>query len=188
MSDKPETPDNLEAMDAECKRILALSDDEIRAEIIAEGGDPEEYIRSAREAINSVIAAHKLWGELMIANVEGGDHKAKLVLSKALRTAYEQGAGQLEHVQQQLSDEQRRYSELSLAFDNLLKENKELRAASTPIAEDVKGLAETVIKLVSCAILDSDIDKAASIIQAFMDSRMHFPDMDLATPPAGKDE
>lgn len=86
MTDQAKLLQNIQEMDAEAERILNMPEAELYAEIIAEGGNPEEYARSARNVINATLAAHKLWCELMIANVEGGDLAAKLHLCKFIRT------------------------------------------------------------------------------------------------------
>jgi hypothetical protein len=42
-------------IEREVQRILALPDVDLRAEIIAEGGDPEEYARTARSAFDRAL-------------------------------------------------------------------------------------------------------------------------------------
>jgi hypothetical protein len=45
-------------IDHEVERLLALSDGELRAEVIANGDDPDELVRIAGEVIDQVIAAY----------------------------------------------------------------------------------------------------------------------------------
>jgi hypothetical protein len=45
-------------MDREVERILAMSGDEIKAEIIAQGDDPDECVRLMDEAIASAVATY----------------------------------------------------------------------------------------------------------------------------------
>jgi hypothetical protein len=45
-------------IDHEVERLLALSDDELRAEVIVNGFDPDECVRIVGEVIDQVIAAY----------------------------------------------------------------------------------------------------------------------------------
>jgi hypothetical protein len=46
----------MDADDAYIARIMAMTPEELRAHIIADGGDPDEYAREAREIFEKVKA------------------------------------------------------------------------------------------------------------------------------------
>lgn len=52
------TTDPWEAkLDREFERLMKMTDAEIRAEIIAEGGDPYEYVAKGQECVRKALAA-----------------------------------------------------------------------------------------------------------------------------------